>query len=322
MLDAALAFFVLGAFAKLVNIDLRLPAPIHDAITAYLLLAIGIKGSAALVDSDLYTLIDDILLVLAMGALLPLLAFAMLRYFGSVGQVDAAAIAAHYGSVSVATYAIAVAVMDSAAITYEAHLPLLLVILEVPAIFVGLWLARAGFLKGLGAAGSAGLQSHGLDRETLREILLNKGVVLLLAGIAIGTLIHGNGDSALKAFFTEPFKGVLAFFLLDMGVMAANCARELKQRLAFLVSFGIAMPLLGAVAGFATAALIGLSAGGSALLAVLGASASYIAVPAALRQALPQANGGMAIAVALGVTFPFNVMVGIPLYLHLAQLLA
>lgn len=321
MLDAALAFFVLGALARLINIDLRLPAPIHETITVYLLLAIGIKGSAALVDTGIAALFDDVVLAIAMGVLLPLVAFAILRYLGSLGRIDAAAIAAHYGSVSVATYAIAVAVMDSAAIPYEAHLPLLLVILEVPAIFVGLWLARAGATPDQGTHAVTRAQQRGLDKHTLREILLNKGVVLLLAGIAIGTLIHGNQDSALKAFFTEPFKGVLALFLLDMGVMAANCARELKQRLAFLVSFGIAMPLIGAVAGFMVAILLGLSSGGSAMLAVLGASASYIAVPAALRQTLPQANGGMAIALALGVTFPFNVLVGIPLYIHVSQML-
>lgn len=318
MLDAALAFFALGAIARLANIDLRLPAPIHEAITVYLLLAIGIKGSAAFVDGALASLLDDIALVIAMGVLLPLVAFAILRYFGSMARIDAAAIAAHYGSVSVATYAVAVAVLDSAGISYEAHLPLLLVILEVPAIFVGLWLAQSR-LGGADANTATTASRRRLDPHVLREILLNKGVLLLLAGIAIGTLINASNDSALKAFFTEPFKGVLALFLLDMGVMAASCARELKQKLAFLISFGIAMPLIGAVAGFGVALLLDLSAGGSAMLAVLGASASYIAVPAALRQALPQANGGLAIAVALGVTFPFNVLVGIPLYLHVTR---
>lgn len=320
MLDAALAFFALGALAKLINIDLRLPAPIHEAITAYLLLAIGIKGSAALINNDVSALFDDIVLVIALGSVLPLIAFAILRHVGRVGRIDAAAIAAHYGSVSVATYAVAVAVLDSANVNYEAHLPLLLVILEVPAIFVGLWLAktRSGAIRTDNPEAAKRVM---LEKAALHEILLNKGVVLLLAGIAIGTVINLNHDSALKAFFTEPFKGVLALFLLDMGVMAANCARELKQKLAFLVSFGIAMPLIGAFAGFAVATLLDLSAGGSAMLAVLGASASYIAVPAALRQTLPQANAGLAIAVALGVTFPFNVLIGIPLYLHVSKLI-
>jgi len=317
MLDAALAFFALGALAKLVNIDLRLPAPIHDTITAYLLLAIGIKGSAALVAGEISPLLDDIVLAVVMGVVLPLIAFAVLRIFGNVARVDAAAIAAHYGSVSVATYAVAVAVLESANIAYEAHLPLLLVILEVPAILVGLSLAKSR----LDSKGATDTKQRGIDKHLLREILLNKGVVLLLAGIVIGAMINTNHDNALKAFFTEPFKGALALFLLDMGVMAATSVRELKNKLAFLVSFGIGMPLIGAFTGFGVAHLLELSTGGSTMLAVLGASASYIAVPSALRQALPQANGGLAIAVALGVTFPFNVLVGIPLYLHIAQML-
>ncbi|MBY6185693.1 sodium-dependent bicarbonate transport family permease [Marinobacter hydrocarbonoclasticus] len=299
-LDIVVAFFMLGAVAQLVRAELSLPQSLYQSLVIFLLLAIGLKGGIALSEHVTPALLIEAAAILAFGFVLPLIAFPLLRSFGHLPRLNAATIAAHYGSVSVATYAVAVAFLEGQNIPYEPYFPLFVALLEAPAIAVGLWLASG--------------KGESTDRKAiLKEMMLNQGMVLLLGGLLIGWWGGDRADRILP-FFGELFHGVLALFLLAMGQKAAERWRELGNEASFLASFGVAMPLIGAVSGTALAYLLGLSQGGMILLATLGASASYIAVPAALSAALPKADLGPAITASLGVTFPFNVLVGIPLY--------
>jgi hypothetical protein len=308
MLDPIVLFFLLGLAAGLLKAELRLPPAVYELLSVILLLAIGLKGGVELAKQPLLTLLPQMAAVVLMGLLLPLLAYPILLYLGRMLRADAAAIAAHYGSVSVGTFAVAVAYLASMHISYEAYLPLFLVLLEMPAILVGILLAR-----GLSARTDWKLLGH--------EVLLGKSIVLLLGGLLIGWAAGPEGVQSIGGLFFDLFKGVLALFLLEMGLIAAGQFGSLRRHGPFLVGFGIVFPLLGAVIGAATGWLLGLSSGGTMLLATLAASASYIAVPAAMRLALPEANPTLSLTASLGVTFPFNILAGIPLYHRLAETL-
>lgn len=304
-LDIVVAFFVLGVLARLLRSDLQFPASLHQTLSIFLMLAIGLKGGAALAQHSSGTLVLQGVAVVIFGLLLPLLAFPLLRWVGELKRVDAASIAAHYGSVSVGTYAVAVAFLETRDIAYEAYFPLFVVLLEMPAIVVGILLAR----------------SRGSDSRIitlLPEIARSQGLFLMTGGLVIGALAGGQ-LATIEPLFKDLFKGVLALFLLEMGLVAASRFGDLKTSGVFIASFGVAMPLLGAALGGALAWMLGLSVGGIMLLAVLGGSASYIAVPAAMRVAVPEANHGLAITASLAITFPFNVLVGIPVYAAVAH---
>lgn len=301
MLDPVLLFFLLGVTAGLLRSELRLPAAVYDLVSMLLLLAIGLKGGIELARQPFGELALQAIAVIAMGALLPLVAFPVLRFLGRFPRADAASIAAHYGSVSVATYAVAVAWFTSRQIDFEAHMPFLLAVLEIPAILVGILLAR-----GVSRNMRIGAVAH--------EVFLGKGIVLLVGGLLIGWAAGPEGLTSVKPLFFDLFKGILALFLLEMGLITAAQFGSLKRHGPFLVLFGIAMPLFSSVVGMALGYALGLSPGGTAMLAILAASASYIAVPAAMRISVPQANPTLSLAASLGVTFPFNVLVGIPLY--------
>jgi len=304
-MDAVILFFLLGLAAGLLRAELRLPAAIYEFVSVLLLLAIGLKGGIELAAQPLALLLPQMLAVVLMGCGLTLLAYPVLRFTGGLGRADAAAIAAHYGSVSVGTYAVAVAWLGNRGVAFEAHMPLLLVLLEVPAIVVGIVLAR-------------GVSHGGRWGEVSREILTGKSIVLLLGGLGIGWAAGGDGLASIKPLFFDLFRGILALFLLEMGLITASQMASLRRHGLFLGAFGIGMPLAGAGLGTAVALGLGLSVGGTAVLATLAASASYIAVPAAMRISVPEANPGFSLAASLGVTFPFNVLVGIPLYHALA----
>lgn len=308
MMDPIVLFFIFGLAAGLLRSELRLPPAIYEFLMVLLLLAIGLKGGIELAIQPFGELLAPMLAVTLMGILLPLIAYPVLLFAGRFKRPDAASIAAHYGSVSVGTYAVAVAYLGSHQINYEAYMPLLLVILEVPAILMGIILAR------------------GISRETRwgqlsHEVLLGKGVVLLVGGMLIGWIAGPEGLGPVKPMFFDLFKGVLALFLLEMGLIAASQVSSLRRYGLFLVVFGIAFPLFGAVVGGWFGWMLELSPGGAMLLATLAASASYIAVPAAMRLALPEANPTLSLTASLGVTFPFNILVGIPLYHQLADLI-
>ncbi len=305
MIDPVILFFLLGLIAGLLRSDLRLPAAMYEFVLILLLLAIGLKGGIELARQPIGNLLPQMLAVVAMGLVLPLLAFPVLRYLGRFPRADAASIAAHYGSVSVGTYAVAVAYFGSRQIDFESHLPLLLVLLEVPAILVGIVLAR------------------GVSRKTrwgsvAKEVLLGKGIVLLIGGLLIGWAVGSDGLTSIKPLFFDLFSGMLAIFLLEMGLITAAQIGALRRFGPFLLVFGVAMPVLSALIGTWLGWALGLSVGGTAMLAILAASASYIAVPAAMRISVPEANPALSLTAALGVTFPFNILVGIPLYLFFA----
>lgn len=300
-LDIVVAFFILGAFAQLLRSDIQFPRSLYQTLTLFLLIAIGLKGGVALREHADISLAPQALAIVLFGLALPLIAFPLLQRVGQLSRSDASSIAAHYGSVSVATYAVAVAMLESRGIEYEAYFPVFVVLLEMPAIAVGLALARRG--------------DEALDRGKLvHEIFCNQGVVLLSGAMFIGYWA-GSGVAPVMPLFGDLFHGALALFLLEMGMVAASRLPDIRQAAPFMSAFGVVMPLVGAALGAALALMLGFSSGGIALLAVLGGSASYIAVPAVMRTALPEANHGLSIAASLGITFPFNVLVGIPLYI-------
>ena len=306
-MDPVVLFFLLGVFAKLAKSDLRLPEALYETLSIFLLLAIGLKGGVELAKVPFADVAVQAASVLAMGFLLPLPAFAILRGLGRLPRPDAASIAAHYGSVSVVTFAVATAYLARHNIEFEAHMPLFVALLETPAIVTGILLARLGTLQAVrwGAV--------------LHEVMFGKTLVLLLGGLAIGAAVGPEGLAPIKPLFIDLFKGVLAVFLLEMGLVAGGRLGDLRRAGVFLAVFGVVVPLCFACVGALVARAVGLSDGGTALLATMAASASYIAAPTAMRIAVPEANPALSIGVALGITFPFNITLGIPLYLRLAE---
>jgi hypothetical protein len=304
-MDPVIWFFALGVFAGLAKSDLRLPPAVYELLSMLLLLTIGLKGGVELARMPLAGLLPQVLAVLAMGFVLPVVLFYLVRATGQLKRADTASLAAHYGSVSVATFAVGVSFLAGRNVSYDSQLPLFLVLLEVPAIIVGILLARRAQI-----AGGWG--------KTMHEILLGKSIVLLGGGLAIGWLAGPEGIAPLEPLFFDLFKGVLALFLLEMGLIAAGHSRALRESGLFLAAFGVIAPLPLATVGALVGWSMGLSPGGTTLLAVLAGSASYIAAPAALRVAVPEANPSLSLTASLGVTFPFNIFVGIPVYFAIA----
>jgi len=307
-IDPVVLFFILGLTAGLMRAEMRLPSAIYEFLSVILLIAIGLKGGIELSKQPFVDLLPDITAVLAMGFILPLLAFPILYYLGRFKKADAASIAGHYGSVSVGTYAVAASYLASLGIAYEAHMPLFLVVLEIPAIIVAIVLVR-----GISKKTKWGQLSH--------EIFLGKSIVLLIGGLAIGWIAGEESIKSISGMFFDPFKGVLALFLLEMGLIAASQVGALKRYGFFLLGFGIIFPIISSVVGIAAALFLELSIGGAVMLATLAASASYIAVPAAMRIALPESNPTLSLTASLGITFPFNIILGVPLYHQIATAL-
>ena len=308
-LDPVILFFLLGAFAGLARAELRLPAAIYDFVSTLLLLAIGLKGGVELARAGEGIPALELAALLALGFGLPLPAFLAARHLGRLSRPDAASLAAHYGSVSVGTFAVLIGHLAAQGIAYEARAPVWVVVLEVPAILAGIVLAR-------------GLRADVAWKPLLRELLLGRSIVLLLGGLAIGWLSGPDGTASIQPLFFGLFKGILALFLLEMGLIAATQLGALRRNAVFLVLFGVLMPLFGAVVGALLGRAIGLSVGGITVLATLAASASYIAAPTAMRTAVPEANPALSLTASLAITFPFNIIVGIPLYQRLASAIA
>lgn len=311
LLSPIILSFALGLAAALARSDLSVPEAAAKALSIYLLFAIGFKGGAAVAAHGV-----DATLVLSLGAgivlslAIPFVAYALLRAITRLSVLDAAAVAAHYGSISIVTFVAATSVLTAQGIEFEGYMVAVAAAMEAPAIISALWLVTRG----------AGGQR--IDAELWREILLNGSIVLLVGSFAIGLVTGQKGLDEIASFIVAPFKGVLCLFLLDMGLVAGRGLRQSRGVLsAGALGFGILMPLIGASLGLIAALALGLSPGGTALLMVLSASASYIAVPAAMRVALPAANPAISLTLALGVTFPFNLTLGIPLYIAVAQAL-
>jgi uncharacterized protein len=311
MIDVVVLFFLLGLFARLVKSDLQLPQALYETLSIYLLLAIGLKGGIELSRQPLSALAPQVLACMALGFAIPFALYPLLRRL-ALGGADAAALAAHYGSVSVVTFAVASAELARRGIAHESHAALWVAVMEAPGLVAGILLARWSLRGQEDAAGAGwGALAH--------DVLFGKSVLLLLGGLVIGALAGEVGTAPIHAVFVDPFKGVLALFLLELGLVAGGRLGEVRRFGPAVLVVGLLVPPLLALAGALTGRALGLSTGGIALLATLAASASYIAAPTAMRVAVPQANAALSITAALGITFPFNIVIGIPLYIALAQ---
>jgi hypothetical protein len=297
--------FVLGLLATRIRADLRLPEPVYTFLSMYLLLAIGLKGGVGLREAGLGEVAVPAAATIGLGLVSPLIAFVLLRVMTRLGRIDRAALAAHYGSTSLVTFTAALVFLDLAAVEYEPYMATLLALLEVPAIVFALYLAGAG--------------ASGSRAEALREVVSSRSVVLLVGGLIIGAVSGPTGYASVEPFFVGLFQGVLTLFLLEMGALVGRRIREVGRGGPGLILFAFLMPIIGGLLGTATGALVGLSLGGATVLGVLVASASYIAAPAAVRLALPEANPAYYLTASLALTFPFNLVVGIPLYYSMAQ---
>lgn len=337
MLDLALAnllsplllCFVLGVVAVLLRSDLRFPEQVFNALSIYLMLAIGLKGGVELSKLSPSQFVLPGLAGVGIGMAIPLWSYVLLRRFGGFKAADAAAIAAHYGSVSAVTFVAALAYLDATRTPYEGFAPALLAIMEVPGIIVAFALARAGGAIGAGGAGGAtgaggaggaigAGGAGGSPAEAVREILAGKSVLLLAGGLVIGAIVGEAGYARVKPVFSDLFQGVLCLFLLELGMLAAARMADFRRVGPFLVVFALVMPVLHGALGVLVGHGIGLSVGGAMILGTLAASASYIAAPAAVRLALPQANPGYYLTASLAITFPFNLTLGLPLYQAIA----
>lgn len=317
LLSPAVLFFVLGAVATLVRSDLAVPREVTSGLALYLMMAIGLRGGAELALTPLSLQVAGAVAgAVALGLAMPAVAFLILTRIGRLDPVNAGAIGAHYGSISAVTFVTATGFLTQRGVAHEGYMVALMALMEAPGIISGILLARAF------APRSEGENGHRSLGGLAREALFGGSVLLLLGSFAVGYVIGESGMAALRPFVIDLFPGVLAFFLLDMGLTAARRLGEFVRLGRFLIGFGFAMPLIGGLLGVVAGRLAGLSPGGATLMAVLAASASYIAAPAAVRLALPRANPSLSITLALGVTFPFNVVVGIPIYYSLAVLLA
>jgi hypothetical protein len=320
LLTPPVLFFLLGTLAALFRSDLALPEALGKAISLYLMMSIGFSGGAELAHQGAGSaVLWAMLTALVLSAGMPWIAYPILRLLVQLQRVDCAAIAAHYGSVSVVTFAAASALLTASGHTYEGYLAVMLALMETPAILSGLLLANRLSGKAADPGNSAEASRRSETGALLRETLLSGSVLLLLGSFAIGWLTGAPGKEVVAPFLVIPFKGVLCLFLLDMGLLAGRRLESVRQVGVRLAAFGIAMPLIGATIGLGIGLLLGLSVGGCLLLMVLAGSSSYIVVPAAMRVALPKANPALYVTVSLAVTFPFNLLVGIPIYLWLAE---
>lgn len=297
--------FVLGIIAALIRSDLEIPEPIYQGLSIYLLFAIGLKGGAALSQTPILEVLPAAGMTILLGVLTPLSAFALLSTLGKLNRLNAAAAAAHYGSVSAVTFLAALEAARAAGLPAEGFMAALVAILEVPGIIVGLLLAQSNRPGGMKAA--------------IREVMTGKSIVLLVGSMLIGWVCGAQKVETVAPFFIAPFKGVLCLFLLELGMVAAKRMTDLKQAGWRLVMVGCMLPLGHGCVGVLAGILAGMSPGGAAVLGAMVGSASYIAAPAAVRIALPQASPGIYLSLSLGVTFPFNLALGIPLFITLAK---
>jgi len=308
ILTAPVIAFVVALIATLLRFDLRIPDALYPILSTFLLLAIGIKGGKALSESSPAELWQPLLASIAIGVITPLIAYALFRKTAKLDITNAAALAAHYGSVSAVTFTVLLSTLDSQKITYEGYVSGLLAVLEIVGIVVALFLA------------------HKFSADTdwksgLSEVVRGKSIAFLVAGLLIGLIVGPDRLSPTDPLFVGLFSGALTLFLIELGSIAANRLRDLDGAGLRVVILGIVVPLINGSIGAVLGSTAGMSGGGVAVMATLAASASYIAAPAAIRIALPDANPGIYVTASLGITFPFNLIVGIPLYIEIAEYL-
>lgn len=301
--------FAFGLLATVIKGDLRLPDAVYQGISFYLLLGIGIKGGVALSEASAEEIIAPLAVTVLLGILTPVLAFYILRLMTGLGAVDRGAIAAHYGSTSLVTFTAALVFLESSKQFVEGYVATLLTVLEIPGIIVGLMLASGGLGRKISW------------RESLAEVLASKSVLLLVGGLTMGFITGASGYDSVEPFFGGLFTGALTLFLLELGLVAGRRMKDISKAGVGLVSFALLFPLVSGTLGVVGGLGSGLGVGGATVLGVLCASASYIAAPAAVRLALPEASPGLYLTASLGITFPFNLIFGIPIYYAIAQAL-
>ncbi|MFM9225572.1 MAG: sodium-dependent bicarbonate transport family permease [Actinomycetota bacterium] len=305
----AVLAFVLGVLAALIKSDLRFPEQVTSFLSSYLLFAIGLKGGLRSRDAGLDELVGPVIATVALGLATPVVAYVVGRRFMRLDVANAASIAAHYGSVSAVTFTAAESLTRSAGTLTEGFIPALVAVMEIPGIVVALVIAAR-------AMGGRSL------KLALHEVVTGKSVVLLIGGLMIGVLSPAESIAKVEPFFVDLFMGFLCFFLLDLGTLAGQRMALLRKSGLRLIGAAIAMPIVFGAAGVVAGTLAGMSVGGATVLGVMAASASYIAAPAAVRVGLPEADLGYSLGAALGITFPFNLVIGIPLCAEIASRLA
>ena len=331
-LDPAILFFVFGLLAGSLKSNLEIPPPVSRFLSLYLLMALGLKGGFALAESGLTTSVAVSLgIAVALAVIVPALGYVVLRRF--LNGFDAAAIAATYGSVSAVTFITAVQYLDNIGLAYGGHMAAAMALMESPAIVMAVVMANLVRTRQAAAAGSAAVGSVAGERsgpsaspgatmplgKVLHESLTDGAQLLLLGAMVVGVVTGRAGQSAMQPFAVDLFKGMLSFFLLDMGLIAARNLGGLKGQSAWLFAYAIGAPVVHAGLALVLAMALGVSPGNGGLLMVLAASASYIAVPAVVRHAIPEANPSLYFGMSLGLTFPINILVGIPVYIQVAQ---
>ena len=328
LIDPAILFFIFGVLAGTVKSNLEIPPAISRFLSLYLLMALGLKGGFALSQSGLTASVGiSLAAAVALAIVIPLIGYAVLRRF--VSGFDAAAVAATYGSVSAVTFVTAVQTLENQGVPYGGHMAAAMALMESPAIILAVVLANSLRQKqasgvvlqaGCGAALAGPAAPAGASvGKILHESFTDGAQLLLLGAMVIGLITGESGQAAMAPFSVDLFKGMLAFFLLDMGLMAARNLPQVKGQSPVLIAYAVIGPIVHAALALGMAVVLKLSAGDGALLMVLAASASYIAVPAVLRTALPEAKPALYFGLSLGLTFPLNIVVGIPAYLAVAQ---
>jgi hypothetical protein len=303
--------FLLGIFSVLIASDLEIPESIYTFLSVYLLLAIGLKGGFELAKSPSPgDFVLPALTAALIGALIPLISFPILRRLGGFDVPNAAALAVHYGAVSSVTLSAAINFLDESGVSFEGFMPTLYAILEMPAILVGLMLYSLNSGQGK------------FDLRVIHSAAAGKGFLLLGSGVIIGLVTGSNGERQVGVFFIDLFPGMLTLFLLEMGMVVGKQLGDLRQAGLFLIAYGWLMPIFHAVLGITLGQMAGLSLGGSMLLGTLAASASYITAPATVRANIPEAKPSIYLTATLVITFPFNLMLGLPLYFEYARWLA
>ncbi len=310
MFDPVVLFFILGLLAGLVKSDLKIPDSFYNVLSIYLLLSIGIKGGIELYHAPQGQIVLPAASAIILSLLITSIAWLILKKLGRFSNADSVSIAAHYGSVSAVTFAVVTSYLKDKNIPFEEYMTVLLVLMEGPAIALAMAIYFWSNKRKSKEAFSF--------KKLFHEMFLSKSIILLMGGLVIGVFTEMTANKQLNFFFLDLFKGFLALFMLEMGIVTSGKVKDLKKTGIFLICFGIIMPIFSAVLGLYVAKFAGLSQGGAIVLATLAASASYIAAPAAIKMTIPEANIGLSLSTSLGITFPFNITVGISLYEKIA----
>ncbi len=308
LLDPVIIFFLMGIVATLLRVSLSINTVIYETISIYLLLSIGLKGGFELNKLHDFSFIFPFIASFGVGAIVPTFTFIIAKIFYAFSRENAVALAAHYGAASAVTFAVVLNYLDDNGLSYEKFTSVFLIIIEITGILIAFCFLHLNPKDWWASI-----------KKIIHDVLLNKSIFLLLMGLCVGWISSVKGFKHVEIVFIDLFKGILCFFMLEMGLVCGQQIQTIRNNKAFIVLFGLGMPLFAGVMGIVLGKIAGLSVAGTTVLATIAASASYIAAPAVTRSIIPQANLSIPLACALGITFPFNVIIGIPLYYFLAE---